>query len=256
MELLASPGFAPFSTAALILAGLVAVELVTLLLGASASGAIDSAVGFEAGPPDAAMAEAAIPDGPSVGTDAFPFPHPEGIQGQGGNQAHHPGPLASAFDWLNAGRVPVLTLLMALLASFSAFGFLAQGLAAALVAPLPGMVAVVLAGFVAVPATRLASRSIGQLVPRDESYAVVDGDFIGAGVEVTVGPVRAGVVARGKLQDRRGNWHFPRLEPAEPGIEIAQGGSAVVVGCRGGVLLVIPAGTPTGQADRTSEPRK
>lgn len=204
--LLANPDLLPFSIAAAVLVGLVLVEVVSTLLGASAAAALDHVLGWHA---------ALHHGGPD--TD--------------------PGPL----DWLNVGRVPLLVLLMILLASFAVLGFLAGSVVLSLSLRLPGWVLAVPAFAVALPLTRVVSRGLGRLVPRDESYAIDAAHLVGRTAEVTVGPARAGVVARARVQDGFGNWHFPRIVPADAGAEIAVGTIVLIVGEREGVLSVTPA---------------
>ncbi len=228
MMTFSDPALAPFSVAALVLIGLVLIEIVTALIGLSASGAVDHMVGFDAHALDAHALDAHADAAP---VDAF-------------HEAEHPGPgaLGSALDWLNAGRVPILVLIMVLLALFAVAGFVIQALVGAAAGfRLPEPLAVPLALVVALPTARCVSRWLAFMVPRDETYAVSEDDFIGRTAVVTVGPVCSGAIARGRLHDRHGNMHFPKLVPSVPGSIIAQDTVVLVVGRRGGTLTVIPA---------------
>jgi hypothetical protein len=79
---------------------------------------------------------------------------------------------------------------------------------------------------------------VARIVPRDETYAQTGNDFVGLVGTVTVGPARAGVVARARIVDRHGNAHFPRIEPADPAVVIPAGASVLVIDVRKSVLAV------------------
>ncbi len=127
---LAGPALFPFALAAAVMAGLVVVEALSLLLGQSLSGLVDGAMGHEGGGGDlVTAADAGGPFSP-----------------------------AALMSWINLGRVPFLILLILGLAVFALAGFVLQGLAAALVAPLPTLAAVGLAGAATLPALRVSTR--------------------------------------------------------------------------------------------------
>ncbi len=211
-EILLSSELLPYWVAAGVLVGLGAVEALGMLVGMSVAG-FDHA----------------------VATDAPHLPLAD-LHG-------HPGHdfAGSALGWLNLGRVPLLILLMILLAGFAASGVVEvlalrhAGIAA------PWIVTAPLAAMVSVLLTRQATRLVGRLLPRDETYAASPEDWIGLTAEITLGPARSGVVAVARLKDRFGNWHFPHVEPLFPDTEIAQGTTVLAVERRGEVLLVVPA---------------
>jgi membrane protein implicated in regulation of membrane protease activity len=203
MGFLLTPAYQPFAIAACVLIGLVVIEAASLLIGASLSEIVDSVLGAKEAP----------------------------LDGSGG----------SGLDWLNVGRVPLLILLIVGLAAFAIIGFLLQGSASAIAAPLPPLAASLGSVILSVPVVRGSSRLVSRLLPRDETYAVGDDHFIGRTGIVTVGPVQAGVVARIKLQDQWGNWHFPRARPARPDDELPVGTVVLVVDRVGREFAVIRA---------------
>jgi Protein of unknown function (DUF1449) len=146
-----------------------------------------------------------------------------------------------ALDWLNIGRAPFLALLAAALGIFAICGFVLQGIAGGIVAPLPGWIAAVIAVVPTVPATRWVSLALGKIMPREETYAVGEAEFVGRIGVITVGPARRGVVARMKLQDQHGNWHFPKIEPFAAEEEIPEGVLVLVVEQGEGMLRVAKA---------------
>ncbi|GJD77911.1 OB-fold-containig protein [Methylobacterium gregans] len=217
MSALAGPALFPFSLAAAVMAGLVLVEVLSLLVGHSASALVDGALGQDAGLDNAV-------DGP-VGT------------------AHAHGALSPAalLSWLNVGRVPFLILLILGLAAFALAGFALQGLAAALVAPLPVPLAVLAAGAAALPVLRVSTRVLARLIPRDESYAVSADDLVGAIAEVTLGPLDQGLPGQVRALDRHGNPHLLRARAAPDAPAMPAGARVLLVDRADGVFVAIPA---------------
>ena len=230
-EILADPGFRPFLIAALILLGLVLVETLSMLAGTSASHSVDHMLGLDS--------HAVVPEHGLDSGHAFHDADPTHAHGDA--HADRAGPLAEAFGWINVGRIPLLMLLMAGLASFSVAGILIEAMARGLGVGLPVWLSAPVAVAVTLPAMRLVSRSVTWVIPKDQSFAIDSEDLIGRTGEVTLGPVRSGVVARIKVQDRYGNWHFPRVVPFEPSAEIAMGTQVLVVSRIGTELAVTPA---------------
>ena len=210
---LIAPAFQPFTVAALVMLGLLAVEIVTAVLGVAASSLLDSSLGIDTGHYDT---------------------HAGSIHGVD-------GPLGTAFDWLNAGRVPLLVLIIAAIACFAVTGMVIQIVAMNLLAPLPGLAASAIAVVATVPGTRWASRMVSWLIPHDETYVLGSHDLIGRVGTVTLGPVTEGSAARAKIQDRFGNWHFPRIRPGAPDLSIPQGASVLIVDRVGDEYAVIAA---------------
>ncbi|MEH3117612.1 MAG: DUF1449 family protein [Methylorubrum populi] len=144
-------------------------------------------------------------------------------------------------SWINLGRVPFLILLILALAAFALAGFVLQGLASALLAPLPAPVAVPLAGAATLPALRVSTKAIAGLIPRDESYVVTADDLIGATAEVTLGPLDQGLPGQVRALDRHGNAHFLRARAA-PGAPPMESGTRVLIVDRAdAVYVAVPA---------------
>ncbi|MDQ7248866.1 OB-fold-containig protein [Dongia sedimenti] len=220
---LTEAGFQPFSIAGLVLVGLCVVEAVSLTLGHSLSGAVDSMLGLDH--PDADV-HADVAHGSVLDLHA---------ETPAGNL------FGSFYDWLNAGRVPLLILLMAGLGAFAVVGFAIQIVAMHVAAPLPTVVAALLAFLGVIPTTRTVSRVLATFLPRDETYAVDEEALIGRTGVVTLGPVEAGSAGRAKVMDAHGNAHFPRVKAAREGLTIAQGTAVLVVDRVAGTLTVVPA---------------
>ena len=228
LSFLTAPGFQTFSIAGLVLIGLLVVEAVSLAFGSSISAMIDGLFHFEA---------------PDVHVDTGIEHHAGPIGGHGAGLDVHGGDgvIGTIFDWLNAGRVPLLILMMAAIGSFAVSGLVIQIVAMHALDTLPNLIAVPVAMAAAVPGTRYTSKLVAKIVPRDESYVLGSRDLIGRTGIVTLGPVEAGSAARAKIQDKHGNWHFPRIRPAKPGLVIPQGATILVVDQMKNELTVIPA---------------
>ncbi|MBR0872346.1 DUF1449 family protein [Bradyrhizobium tropiciagri] len=176
-DLLLAPDVRPFAVAAAIMVTLGGIELISMLIGFSISELFGKEVAVE-----------------------------------GDNH----GTLEGLFLWVNAGHLPLLILLILVLGYFSIIGFFTQGLAHAIGLPVPAWVAGLVAGVWSLPMTRVTSRRIARIIPRDESYAVDEADFVGHVGEVSVGPLDHGLPGRVRVKDVFGNWH---TVPARAGPE-------------------------------------
>jgi len=167
-DILLAPDVRPFAVAAAIMVSLGGIELLTMIVGFS----ISELVGHDFG----------------LDSDSH-----NGIGG--------------LFLWINAGRLPLLILIILALGMFSIAGFLLQGIAHGAGAVLPVPIAAVAALGLSIPVIRVTSRGIARIIPRDETYAVSDADFVGKVALVSVGPLDQGLPGRVRLKDVFGNWH-------------------------------------------------
>jgi len=115
--------------------------------------------------------------------------------------------IGGLFLWINAGRLPLLILLILALGIFSISGFLLQAIAHGAGAIMPVSIAALAAAGLSMPVIRVASRGIARIIPRDETYAVNEADFVGHVAEVSIGPLDQGLPGRVRLKDVFGNWH-------------------------------------------------
>lgn len=189
-DLLLAPDVRPFAIAAGIMLALGGIELLTTLVGFSVSELIGKDFAAEA----------------------------DADSGLGG-----------MFLWINAGRLPLLILIILALGVFSIVGFFLQGLAHGVGLSVPTAIAALAAAAVSLPAIRVTSRGIARIIPRDETYAVNDADFVGHVAEVSVGPLDEGLPGRVRLKDVFGNWHslVARAGPGSPPLPV--GASVLLV---------------------------
>ena len=137
--------------------------------------------------------------------------------------------LGGMFLWVNAGRLPLLILLILALGIFSIAGFFLQGLAHGVGLSIPTLIATVAAAALSLPAIRVTSRSIARIIPRDETYAVDDADFVGKVAEVSVGPLDQGLPGRVRLKDVFGNWHSLVARASPDSASLPVGASVLLV---------------------------
>jgi hypothetical protein len=156
---------------------------------------------------------------------------------EGGHDGIAGGPLS----WLNVGRVPILILVMLVLGTFAAVGFVIQVVAGTIWLPLPATIAAFLAAVAAIPMIRTSSRTVARLVPRDETYVVDATDFIGRMAEVTLGPLDQGLPGRVKVKDVHGNWHQLRASAAEGHDPIGVGATVLLVDQKANIFIAVPA---------------
>jgi hypothetical protein len=216
-----APENAPFAVALCLVALIALVEIAGLLLGFSASGAIDSQIDLDA---DADFDAHVSP----LHVDAHA---PDGVG---------PGPLSQVLSWLCVGRVPILVLLIVFLCAFGLIGFIVQTLSAGILGfPLPGLVASIPAVVGAFPATRYAGLGLARVMPKEETEAVSQKEFVGKVALVTRGMARRGLPAEAKLTDLYGQVHYVLVEPDEDGATFSQGAEVLIVQQTGSVYRVI-----------------
>ena len=167
-DILLAPDVRPFAVAAAIMVSLGGIELLTMIVGFS----ISELVGHDFG----------------LDSDSH-----NGIGG--------------LFLWINAGRLPLLILIILALGIFSIGGFLLQGIAHMVGTTVPVTIAALAAAAGSLPVIRITSRGLARIIPRDETYAVSDADFVGKVALVSVGPLDQGLPGKVRLKDVFGNWH-------------------------------------------------
>jgi hypothetical protein len=191
-DILLAPDVRPFAVAAAIMVALGGIELLTTLVGFSIS--------------------------QLVGSDAAADVDADSHTGLGG-----------LFLWINAGRLPLLILFILALGVFSIEGFLLQGIAHAVGTAVPVAIAALAAAACSIPVIRTASRGLSRIIPRDETYAVSDADFVGKVAVVSIGPLDQGLPGRVRLKDVFGNWHTVSARASPDSPALAVGASVLLV---------------------------
>jgi hypothetical protein len=179
----------PFAVAAAIMIALAGIELLTPLVGFSISHAVGKEIDLDAG--------------------------------------HNA--VAGLVLWFNAGRVPLLILILLTLGIFSIEGFFLQAIAHGVGIALPAWSAALAAIVGTIPVVRITSRGISRIIPRDETYAVNESDFVGQIAEVSIGPLDQGLPGRVRLKDVFGNWHSVPARASHDSNALAVGASVLLV---------------------------
>lgn len=219
LDFFLAPQNGPFTVAAVILGVIVAVQVLSLAFGFGVSEALDDLL------PDL-DGEADIDLDAEVDLDT------EVDLGEAGL-------LEQFFGWLNAGRVPLLVLLIVFLTSFAATGYAAQAFASGITGLLPALIMSPLALAVALPATRVTSRLLGRVLPKEETYAIDPEDLIGEVATVTLGPVARETAGKARIMDVHGNLHFVRVRSARPESRFDVGAEVLLVRREGSVFEAI-----------------
>ena len=147
----------------------------------------------------------------------------------------------TAWDWLNAGRVPLLILIMIMLGSFGAIGYMIEGVSHSFIGWLPTFMAAIPAFIVTIPVTRPSACWYLKIVPRDETYVVEAGSLVGRTGVIVTGPLADNTIARVKVKDAHGNHHFPWVRTKDPNLKLDNGDHVLLVEHIGSDYLAIAA---------------
>lgn len=133
-------------------------------------------------------------------------------------------------NWLGAGRLPLLMLLVVALAVFGVAGLALQQIAAGTWGTLlPVWIAVPGAAVVSLPATSVVGRLVARVMPRDETTAVSLDSLVGRRAHIVVGTARLGSPARARVYDVHGQSHYVLVEPNTDEEQFAEGDEVLLV---------------------------
>jgi Inner membrane protein YqiJ, N-terminal/Inner membrane protein YqiJ, OB-fold len=189
-DILLAPDVRPFAIAAAIMVTLGGIELLTMIVGFSISELIGKDFALEA-------------------------------------ESH--SAIGGLFLWINAGRLPLLILMILALGVFAIAGFLLQAIAHSVGTAVPVTLAALAAAAISLPAIRVTSRGIAHIIPRDETYVVDEADFVGHVAEVSIGPLDQGLPGRVRLKDVFGNWHSLVARASPESTPLPVGASVLLV---------------------------
>jgi len=147
-------------------------------------------------------------------------------------------PGENVLGWLHVGRVPLLVLLVLFLMGFAIVGLSLQWAVAGLVgAPLPPLLASLIAAACAVPGVRLFGGQIARYVPRDETSAISEESFIGRVARLTAASAMSGQPGQAKLTDEHGRTHYLLVVPDDPKDQFARHDAVLIVSRASGSLF-------------------
>ena len=142
--------------------------------------------------------------------------------------------------WIGIKEVPFMMWLVSFLTMFGLSGLVLQSALKGIVgAPLPA----VLAALIALPAglfgARFIARTISTIMPKHESEAMRTRFLGGHHGTITQGTAKRGKPAEAKIQDRFGNFHYLRVEPLDDEDVIPQGAAVHVIRRKDGMFFVV-----------------
>lgn len=240
LDTLLSGPFVPFTMSLALLFGLLALELVFLLVGGSLMGDGADADGpeleFDAEVDFDLEIEAFDLEG--LDMDAFDV--------DGAEFDVEPSEIAvaaptSPLGWLGLGKMPMLIWLATLFMSFGVAGVALQGLVTTLTgSPLNVLLAVIPCGAAAIWFTGQFGALFAQLLPKTETQSVSARQLGRRKGTVTQGTAARGTPAEVRVTDRYGNTHYLRAEPMHDADTIPQGAEVLVLRHRptGGFRLI------------------
>lgn len=152
-----------------------------------------------------------------------------------------------ALGWLGVGELPLSVWLIVFLTGFGGVGLLGQmALQQGRGATLSMWPAALAALAVSLPVTRLLSRALSPLMPRDHTEAVSLESFAGCQGVVMTGTARRGRPAEARVRDRFGRSHYILVEPEADESQFASGSSVLLLR-RDGERWRVTAGVDVGE---------
>ncbi|MBV7265398.1 OB-fold-containig protein [Erythrobacter ani] len=164
---------------------------------------------------------------------------------EGLNPADANGVISTALSLFGIGRVPFLIWFAMLLFLFAGTGVAIQQMTiAATGSPLPMLLAAIGAGAAAFPLNGMVARPLERFLPADETSAVGLGSLVRRDAVIQVGTARPGSPARSKVLDMHGHPHFVMVEPHDPGAELTEGETVLLVRREGETFYAVQYENP------------
>lgn len=216
-----TPESYPFAIALAVTAGLFLLEILSSFLGATVLGLGGDTPDVDM---DADFDLSADVDGMEIPADGYDGPSsPSGV-----------------LSWLGARDVPFLIWLVSFLTMFGLSGLILQSIAITLFgAPLPTLLAVIVALVPAVGLTRIIANWVALIMPKTETSAMRTRFLGGHRGTITQGTAARGKPAEVKIKDRHGNIHYLRVEPLDDNGVFPQGSDVTLIRKRGDKFFVI-----------------
>lgn len=230
IELLTASGNAPFTVALLVMLGLLAFELLSLLGGLGVNELFDDFIAGNVDFPE-------LPDGPDVIADTGEMP--SGIEGSGSPVGG--SLIGRVLAWLYVGQVPVLIVLVVFLGVFGILGLFGQSFLRQITGlALPAMIAAPAVFIASLPVVRWAAGGLAKILPKEESNAVSTSSFIGRTATVVGGDARLNLPSQARLRDQHGTTHYVMVVPEEADDVLKSGTLILLVRRIDGQFMAIP----------------
>lgn len=138
--------------------------------------------------------------------------------------------LIQALSWLHIGKLPLLVMLVLLLGSFAIIGISGQYLMISLLQkPLPAGLMALIAFVLSLPTVHVIGRWLAPYLPKDESFAVSEDSFVGSMALVTQSAEQPGMSAECKIVDTYGQSHYLLIEPESPDVIFTRGERVLII---------------------------
>jgi membrane protein implicated in regulation of membrane protease activity len=138
--------------------------------------------------------------------------------------------LIQALSWLHIGKLPLLVMLVLLLGSFAIIGISGQYLMISLLQkPLPAGLMALIAFVLSLPTVHFIGRWLAPYLPKDESFAVSEDSFVGSMALVTQSAEQPGMSAECKIVDTYGQSHYLLIEPENPDVIFTRGERVLII---------------------------
>ena len=138
--------------------------------------------------------------------------------------------LIQALSWLHIGKLPLLVMLVLLLGSFAIIGISGQYLMIRLLQkPLPAGLMALIAFVLSLPTVHFIGRWLAPYLPKDESFAVSEDSFVGSMALVTQSAEQPGMSAECKIVDTYGQSHYLLIEPESPDVIFTRGERVLII---------------------------
>ena len=222
--------FVPFTIALALLFGLLALELILALVGATLLGLgadADIDLDMDVDAPDLGDLDIDFGD---ADPELFDFADP-GVDADldleaPGAEAVSPGPAS----WLGMGKVPTLIWIASVLLGFGVTGVVLQNLTNALLGTnLPASLAAIPAALAGIWFAKQFGAAFARMLPKTETSAMSNRHLGRRTGVVTQGTAKRGKPTEVKVTDRYGNTHYLRAEPLKDDEEIHAGTEVLVL---------------------------
>ena len=123
-------------------------------------------------------------------------------------------------SFIKVDNVPILILLIIYMATFSIFGFLSQSLSVQYfgytfnLSLVVGSVAVI-----AFPIYKMIAKMMADKLFREETTAISEAEFLGRIATISTGTAKIGLPAEARFVDQHGQQHFVMVEPEDENVE-------------------------------------
>lgn len=134
------------------------------------------------------------------------------------------------FSWLSIDKLPIMIWLVLLLTAFGIVGYSANYIAVKVADELaPAYVSIPAAFILGLLITGRTGALIARLMPKNESSALREDDFVGSVANITLGTANMGSPAEAKFVDHHNQQHYVMVEPMESNDSFVQGDQVVLV---------------------------